>query len=158
MFGSVVSAASGSSSAVSSSRAAEFLHDRNRRAVDAREELLDARVLHSAVVVDRVVVRDRGDVLRLIAAKPPVTRSKTMIHLFVTEAFLIRLRQVMMELRRRHRSRNTSCCNAFPRARSRENPLLSFSKFANSRFLRKQQRPAYVLAVQGVSIGCGDRI
>jgi len=40
-----------------------------RRAVELGEELLDPRVLRPIVAMNRVVVGDRSDVLRLIPAK-----------------------------------------------------------------------------------------
>ena len=78
----------------------KLTRDWDGRAVDASEILLDASVLHSAWSMDRIVVRDRGNVLRGVA---PEHTGRSVEHpdaTVATEACLVRLREMMMKLGR----------------------------------------------------------
>src|SRR5258708_8789532 len=86
----------------------ELHGDRYGRAIDPREKVFDARVLHAAIPIDRVVVRDRGHVLRLIAPESPGHPVEDEKPTVLAESLLVRLREVVMQFRLCHPCRNAS--------------------------------------------------
>jgi hypothetical protein len=85
---------------------AELRTDRHGGTINAREELFDAGVLDAGQTVDRLAVRDRRNVLRLISTEHsrfPVEHPEGPI---TAEPILVRLGQVVMEFRLRHAMRN----------------------------------------------------